>query len=85
MYNPADTGIHITFDRKMEQQKETIAITGMTCGNCVKHVQKALAEIDGVTVGDVTIGSAEVSYDPEQVDRATIVEAIEESGYEVTK
>jgi copper chaperone CopZ len=67
----------------MEQQKETLTITGMTCGNCVKHVQKALDEIDGVTVGEVTIGSAEVSYDPSEVDRAKIIEAIEESGYNV--
>ena len=67
----------------MEQQSEKLTISGMTCGNCVKHVQKALGEIDGVTVGEVTIGSAEVSYDPETTDRATIVEAIEESGYGV--
>ena len=65
------------------EQTEKIAITGMTCGNCVKHVQKALGEIEGVTVGEVTIGTAEVSYDPEKVDRAAILEAIEESGYDV--
>ena len=30
-------------------EQTTFTVTGMTCGNCVKHVTEELTEIDGVT------------------------------------
>jgi copper chaperone CopZ len=35
----------------LSQQQTVFTITGMTCGNCVRHVQEALAPLGSVTVG----------------------------------
>lgn len=65
----------------MEKSTERIAIEGMTCGNCVRHVRQALENLEGVDVKNVEIGSAEVSFDPGDIDRDEIIEAIREEGY----
>ena len=62
----------------------TMNISGMTCGHCVKAVNKALAELDGVTVEQVGIGAASVSFDPAATSRERIAQAIEDEGYAVT-
>jgi len=67
----------------MEWLTERIAIDGMTCGSCVKHVRNALMNIPDLEVCDVELGSAEVRYDPHNVQRTRIVDAIEEEGYTV--
>ncbi|HMB91201.1 MAG TPA: cation transporter [Rhodothermales bacterium] len=68
----------------MTLQSESFNIEGMSCGHCVKAVRQALESIDGVDVENVEIGRAQVSYDPSAVDRAHLVEAIEEEGYTVS-
>lgn len=65
-------------------QKATFEISGMSCGHCVKAVDKALQQADGVTVEQVAIGSATVSYDEKQTDARAIAELIEDAGYQVT-
>ena len=65
----------------MEKTTETIRIDGMTCGNCVRHVRQALEGVEGLEVSSVEIGGAEVSYDPDEVSREQIIEAIKEEGY----
>lgn len=62
--------------------KETINITGMSCGGCVASVKNALGRI-GLDQAEVTVGSATVEYDESQMSRAQIVEAIEDAGFEV--
>lgn len=62
-------------------QTRSFFIDGMSCQNCVRHVQRALASIDGLQVADVTIGSATVSYDPEQISEERVVDVIREAGY----
>jgi len=57
-----------------------IAIEGMHCDACVRRVRKALEKIDGVTVEDVTVGSATVTGGESQKD--AVVNAIREAGYE---
>jgi copper chaperone len=61
----------------------TMDISGMTCGHCVGSVKRALQELDGVAVEQVTIGKAKVSYDASATTPAKIAEAIEEEGYRV--
>lgn len=58
-------------------------VKGMTCGNCVDHVTKAVREIPGVrdVKVDLATNSAKVEGD---VDERTIVDAIEEEGYEAS-
>jgi len=61
----------------------TYTISGMSCEHCVKAVENALKEIEGVTVRNVEIGRAVVAYDDGQVKGAEVVAALEEEGYTV--
>ena len=58
-------------------------IDGMTCGNCVAHVTKALKSLDGVTLEQVSIGSATVAFDPNATSPDRITSAVEDEGYAV--
>jgi copper chaperone CopZ len=64
----------------------TLAIAGMTCASCVRHVTSALKAVDGVSEVDVSLhpGSATVQH-----DRATasqdLIQAVELSGYSATE
>ena len=62
-------------------QHLTLRIDGMSCGHCVARVEKALSKLDGVSVGRVGIGSAEIDYDPARTPFASIREAIDDAGY----
>ncbi|HEY5936936.1 MAG TPA: heavy-metal-associated domain-containing protein [Kofleriaceae bacterium] len=61
----------------------TLAIGGMTCKNCVKHVDEALRGIPGVSAVEVNLpeGSAKIVHDPEQSSVASLIEAVNEAGY----
>jgi len=67
-------------------EKMTIAISGMSCGHCVRAVNDALRDVEGIRVDDVTVGSATVAYDPAAIPadrvRAAVTDAIEDAGYE---
>lgn len=61
---------------------ETIKISGMTCNHCVKSVDEAIKPLP-VEKYEVKIGSLYVEYDPEKLTEEQIINAIEDSGYEV--
>lgn len=65
-------------------QKATFEISGMSCGHCVKAVDKALQQTEGVTVENVAIGSATVAYDESKTSADAIAHVIDEAGYPVT-
>ncbi len=62
-----------------------LSVTGMTCGGCVNSVQKVLTALPGVTHAEITLtpGQARVAYDPAQIDRAAMVQAIVDAGFGV--
>ena len=65
--------------------KETILdVEGMTCSNCVRHVEGALRKIDGVGAVEVNLrdGKVRVEHDPEKAPVAQMIEAIVDAGYE---
>jgi copper chaperone len=64
------------------RMKETLTITGMSCGGCVASVKNALARI-GVEHADVEVGRAAVEYDEAKVSHENLVEAIEDAGFDV--
>lgn len=66
-------------------QKLTIELGGMSCGHCVAAVRGALEGVDGVSVEEVRVGSARVSYDPTATTTEEITEAIREEGYEILR
>jgi copper chaperone len=61
----------------------TLQIEGMSCGHCVGQVRKALARVEGLSVCEVTVGQARVTYDPNVTELNDVVEAVKEAGYEV--
>jgi Cu2+-exporting ATPase len=58
-----------------------LAIAGMSCDHCVRHVTQALAGVPGVTVKHVTIGHATVEYNGQPDSLAAIVQAVGDAGY----
>lgn len=59
-----------------------LLVTGMSCMNCVKHVEKALQGVDGVAQVKVDLGSgtAAIQHDA-RASLASLVAAVEEEGY----
>lgn len=59
-----------------------LKISGMTCGNCVKHVTQALQAVPGVerVSVDLESGTAEVDGD---ASNEQLKAAVEEEGYEL--
>ena len=64
-------------------ERITLSIDGMTCGHCVRSVDNALKELAGVTVEQVKVGQATVSFDPAATTRSQITQAVEDEGYAV--
>jgi copper chaperone len=62
-------------------EQATIAIQGMSCGHCVESVKRALGQLAGVEVEEVSIGSARLRYDPLAISPREIGAAIEAAGY----
>ena len=62
-------------------EQATIGIQGMSCGHCVASVKRALAQLEGVEVQEVKVGSATVSYDPAAIGPERITQAIADEGY----
>ena len=61
---------------------QSFIVTGMTCGNCVRHVTAALGALPGVrsAIVDLTSGRADLEVERE-IDRATLRAALEADEY----
>ena len=61
----------------------TFSVTGMTCGNCVRHVEKALQGVSGVSSVAVDLDNqqATVQYDSALATVDTMKAAVTEAGY----
>ena len=62
-------------------QRVTLAIDGMSCGGCAKHVTAALGTLTGVQVERVSVGCAEVLVDPTASSVDAVLTALAASGY----
>ncbi len=62
-----------------------LPITGMTCANCARTVERALGKTGGVSEAVVNYASekASVSYDPTQTAPAALIERVKAAGYGV--
>lgn len=60
-----------------------LAVSGMTCGSCVRHVTHALQELDGV--GAVVVarrdGLVTVTHDPATAPIDQLIAALHDAGY----
>ena len=60
-----------------------LTVGGVHCGNCVRHVQDALAELPGVSATvDLDSAVATVTH-PATVPVQALLDAVDEAGYEV--
>jgi Cu+-exporting ATPase len=61
-----------------------LSISGMTCGNCARHVTEALQKVQGVRSATVTLDARRASVrwdsDPEQ-KTSELIRAVEDAGY----
>ena len=65
--------------------KAELPISGMTCANCARTIERALARLDGVVAASANFASerASVEYLPGVVSLAAIQQAIRDVGYDV--
>jgi copper chaperone len=69
---------------EMMEQELTLSIDGMHCGACVQRVTNALLAVNGVDLGAVEVGSATLSFDPEETTSEEIAQVIDRIGFRVT-
>ncbi|HHV25917.1 MAG TPA: heavy-metal-associated domain-containing protein [Tissierellia bacterium] len=63
--------------------EKTILIEGMSCGHCVKAVEEALKELDGVKSVVVDLEGKKAVVEGDNLDDNKIKEAIDEAGYDI--
>jgi len=70
----------------MTEQTIALPIEGMTCASCVAHVQHGLEEVEGVLKANVNLATeqASVVLDPTRVSLARLIDAVRDTGYDVT-
>src|SRR4051812_22503281 len=55
----------------------------MTCASCVRHVERALSKVDGVSSATVNLATERATVHASQpIDEAVLVKAVEDAGYE---
>ena len=64
-------------------ERMRIAIEGMSCGHCVRSVERALATVGGVQAEQVGVGQAVVRYDAAVVTPQQVAQAVADEGYPV--
>ncbi|HEU4454010.1 MAG TPA: heavy metal-associated domain-containing protein [Longimicrobium sp.] len=62
----------------------TLAVSGMTCGNCKRHVEEALSGVPGVHAAEVDLaaGRATVAFDAGAPTTEQLVDAVRDAGYD---
>ncbi len=60
-----------------------LSVEGMSCASCVRHVEKALAGVEGVQAANVNLATerAQVRI-PQNLDTMLLTQAVERAGYE---
>lgn len=63
--------------------ERTYTINGMSCNHCVMSLRKELAQVEGLEVLNVGIGSATVAMDEARVSDEQLRAAVERAGFSV--
>jgi copper chaperone len=63
------------------KDKLKLSIKGMHCAGCVRRVTAALQAVNGVEVGHVTVGSAEMTFRPHHISADEIAAAVNRIGF----
>jgi P-type Cu+ transporter len=72
-----------TINAKKKFAQVTVPVTGMSCASCVRRVERALSEKEGVAEASVNFAAekASVAYDPMATNPDDLIGAIREAGY----
>lgn len=70
----------------MNTKETLLAVDGMTCGSCARHVRAALGALEGVAQVDVRLkdGRVLVCHDAEAAPVDELVKALGNAGYEAS-
>jgi copper chaperone CopZ len=63
--------------------ERTYTINGMSCNHCVMSLRKELAQVEGLEVLNVGIGTATVAMDEAHVSDEQLRAAVERAGFVV--
>ena len=58
-----------------------LSIEGMHCGGCVRRVTAVLQGVQGVKLGPVEVGSAQLTFDPGQASAEEIAATVNRIGF----
>ena len=70
-------------EKVMETSELKMSVVGMTCGNCVRHVQKALESVPGVAAAEVDLDSETATVKGENLEPQALAAAVRVAGYDV--
>ena len=67
--------------------RQHFPIQGMTCGNCVRHVEQALNKLSGISKLEVNLEKNEalVEYDSTLITSEAMATALKDAGYSMGK
>ncbi len=65
---------------------KTFHVSGMMCGHCVKQVEEALKQVDGVLKVEVNLSeeTVNVDFNEEKVSITNLQKALEDSNYQLS-
>ena len=66
-------------------EQHTLEIDGMHCEHCVAAVRSTLESLEALTVQDVEVGTAQVTYDPAEISTDQLAEAIDDAGFDLVR
>jgi copper ion binding protein len=67
----------------MNAQTITLSVPGMTCGHCEAAIKQEVGALDGVADVSVDLDTKDVVVVGDRLDRAAVVAAIDEAGFDV--
>jgi heavy metal translocating P-type ATPase len=67
---------------RIAPQTLVLEVQGMTCASCVAHVERALKSVPGVMDATVNLATERAEVVGGSLDRATLVRAVADAGYE---
>ena len=69
---------------EVSSKEYILGVGGMTCNNCVNHVQTALSDIAGVSKVEVNLAEAKATISTESnIDKKILEEAVKAAGYSI--
>lgn len=65
----------------------TLSVPDISCGHCKSSIEGAVSGLEGIDKVEVTIDAktVDVGFDPSTVTLDTIIETIEDQGYDVAR